>query len=304
SVLFWTAHDDPPWIAANSELADVHAVRQNYTIDHEIKALFEELDPSRHALTASGELDQHLWAGWRWGSWKDFSEALPLFVSEFGAQAAPTRSSSVWRSLSSRWPVAGDDPKWLYAGFQLPAWAERGAGLPTDYRNLGDFVQAGQEYQAFLLAYAIDQLRKRKFEPCWGALVYQLVDPFPAIGFGLLDSSRVRRVAYDVVREAFALTRVIIDPVNFTPMQPWGVAWRPGEDATVRLVVVNDDPRLKGSAQVRWSVWRERPLEGGRMGWLRDSVRRKSYSGWTELSLPTAAEPALQLTSLTLPLDA
>lgn len=40
------------------------------------------------------------------------------------------------------------------------------------------------------------------------------------------------------------------------------------------------------------------------MGWLRDSVRRKSYSGWTELSLPTAAEPALQLTSLTLPLDA
>ena len=38
SVLFWTAHDDPPWIAANSELADVHAVRQNYTIDHEIKA--------------------------------------------------------------------------------------------------------------------------------------------------------------------------------------------------------------------------------------------------------------------------
>src|SRR5439155_13627952 len=98
--------------------------------------------------------------------------------------------------------------------------------------------------------------------------------------------------------------RVIIDPVNFTPMQPWGVAWRPGEDATVRLVVVNDDPRLKGSAQVRWSVWRERPLESGRLGWLRDSVRRKSYSGWTELSLPTAAEPALQLTSLTLPLDA
>jgi hypothetical protein len=130
------------------------------------------------------------------------------------------------------------------------------------------------------------------------------VDPFPAIGFGLLDSARVRRVAYDVVREAFALTRVIIDPVNFTPMQPWGVAWRPGEDATVRLIVVNDDPRLTGPAQVRWSVWRERPLESGRLGWLRDSLRRKSYSGWTELSLPTAAEPALQLTSLTLPLDA
>jgi hypothetical protein len=304
SILMWVAHDDPPWIAANSALADVHAVRQNYTIDQEAKALFEDLDPGRMALAGSGELDQHLWIGWREGSWAGFAQALPGFVSEFGAQAPPSAGSPAWQALGSRWPLPADDPQWLYSGFELPAWAERGAGAPSEHETLQQYVELAQEYQAYLLGYAIDQLRKRKFEPCWGALLYQLVDPFPGIGFGLLDSSRVPRVAFEVVREAFALTRVIIDPVNFTPMQPWGVAWRPGEDATVRLVVVNDDPRLKGSAQVRWSVWRERPLEGGRMGWLRDSVRRKSYSGWTELSLPTAAEPALQLTSLTLPLDA
>jgi beta-mannosidase len=304
SVLMWVAHDDPPWISANSALADVHAVRQNYTIDQEAKALIEALDPGRMALAGSGELDQHLWTGWREGSWTGFAKALPGFVSEFGAQAPPSVGSPAWEALGARWPLPADDPRWLYAGFELPAWSERGAGAPSEHRSLEEYVELAQEYQAYLLGYAIDQLRKRKFEPCWGALVYQLVDPFPAIGFGLLDSSRVRRVAYDVVREAFALTRVIIDPVNFTPMQPWGVAWRPGEDATVRLVVVNDDPMLKGPAQVRWSVWRERPLEAGRLGWLRDSMRRKSYSGWTELSLPTAAEPALQLTSLTLPLDA
>jgi hypothetical protein len=58
-------------------------------------------------------------------------------------------------------------------------------------------------------------------------------------------------------------------------------------------------------AEVRWAVWRERPLErGGGLGWLRDAVRRKSYSGSTSLSLPTSAEPAVQITSLTLPLDA
>ena len=304
SVLMWVAHDDPPWIAANSALADVHAVRQNYTIDHEAKAVIEALDPGRMALAASGELDQHLWMGWREGSWTGFGEVLPGFVSEFGAQAPPGLESPVWQSLGPRWPLAADDPKWLYAGFQQPAWAERGAGVPGEHASLADYVELAQEYQAYLLGYAIDQLRKRKFEPCWGALLYQLVDPFPAIGFGLLDSTRMPRVAYEVVREAFALTRVIIDPVGFTPMQPWGVAWRPGEDATVRLVVVNDDPWLAGPAQVRWSVWRERAFDSGRMGWLRDSVRRKSYSGWTALSLPTSAEPALQLTSLTLPLDA
>ncbi|HXM57765.1 MAG TPA: hypothetical protein VOB72_20375 [Candidatus Dormibacteraeota bacterium] len=305
SLLCWIAHDDPPWVPGNAALADVHAVRQNYTIDHEIKAMIEGLDPTRTALAASGDLDQHLWLGWRDGAWTDYANALPGFVTEFGAQAAPSPGSPAWDELGLRWPLAADDPQWLYAGFQLPAWAENGAGLPTEHASLEDFVAAGQEYQAQLLGYAIDQLRKRKFEPCWGALVYQLVDPFAGIGFGLTDSARAPKAALEVVREAFAPVRVIIDPVGFTPLQPCGAGWRPGEPVTIRLVVVNDDPRLSGMAEVRWAVWRERPLDRvSGLGWLRDAVRRKSYSGSAELSLPTAAEPAVQLTSLTLPLDA
>jgi beta-mannosidase len=305
SLLFWIAHDDPPWVAANAALADVHAVRQNYTIDHEIKAMIEKLDPTRTALAASGDLDQHLWSGWRDGAWTGYADALPGFVSEFGAQAAPTLGSPSWEALGARWPVASDDPRWIYAGFQLPAWAEHGAGLPEEHANLEDFVAAGQEYQAQLLGYAIDQLRKRKFEPCWGAVLFQLVDAFPGVGFGLADSARVPRTALEAVREAFAPTRVIIDPVAFTPLQPCGAGWRPGETVTIRLVVVNDDPRLSGMGEVRWAVWRERRLDrAGSLGWLRDAVRRKRYSGSTSLSLPTSAEPALQVTSLTLPLDA
>jgi hypothetical protein len=305
SLLFWIAHDDPPWVTANAALADVHAVRQNYTIDHEIKAMIEAQDPTRTALAASGDLDQHLWLGWRDGEWTGYADALPGFVSEFGAQAAPTVGSAAWDELGARWPLASDDPQWLFAGFQLPAWAEHGAGLPEDHGSLEEFVAAGQEYQAQLLGYAIDQLRIRKFEPCWGALVYQLVDPFAGIGFGLADSARVPRSALEVVRDAFAPARVIIDPVGFTPLQPCGAGWRPGEPVTIRLVVVNDEPRLSGMAEVRWAVWRERPLErSGGLGWLRDAVRRKSYSGSTSLSLPTSAEPAVQVTSLTLPLDA
>jgi hypothetical protein len=115
----------------------------------------------------------------------------------------------------------------------------------------------------------------------------------------------VPKSALEVVREAFAPSRVIIDPVGFTPLQPCGAGWRPGEPVTIRLVVVNDDPRLSGMAEVRWAVWRERPLQpGDHMRRLRDFMRRKSYSGSASLSLPTSAEAAVQLTSLTLPLDA
>ena len=304
SVLMWVAHDDPPWVSANSALADVHAVRQNYTIDHEIKALIEDLDPTRTALAASGDLDDHLWMGWLDGHWSGFAGVMPGFVSEFGAQATPNLESPAWEGLSTDWPLRSDDPRWLYAGFQLPAWAEHGAGVPEDHPTLQEFVAGGQEYQAQLLGYAIDQLRKRKFEPCWGALVYQLVDPFPGVGFGLVDSARVPKAALEVTREAFAPVRVIIDPVGFTPLEPCGAAWRPGEAVTIRLVVVNDDHRLSGWAEVRWSAWRERPFERSRLGWVRDAMRRKSYSGSSTFSLPTSAEPALQVTNLTLPLDA
>jgi hypothetical protein len=73
----------------------------------------------------------------------------------------------------------------------------------------------------------------------------------------------------------------------------------------VRLVVVNDDPAVAGPARIRWWVGRRRghPERSG-MKVLRDAVRRKSYSGEVACALPTAFEPALQATALSLPLAA
>jgi beta-mannosidase len=304
SVMLWVAHDDPPWIESNAALGDVHAVRQNYTIDQEIKTSMEALDASRTALSASGELDQHLWLGWRDGEWKDFGDVLPGLVTEFGAQALPDLDSPVWEALSRRWPVPPDDPRWLYAGFQPPAWAERGVGLPDDYGSLEEYVEASQDYQAWLCSYAIDQLRKRKFAPCWGAVVYTLTDSFSGVGFGLVDAARNPKVALDAVREAFAPLRVIVDPAGFKPLVPFGIGWRPGEDAVIRLLVVNDDPDLEGGAEVRWTVARERGGERSGMGRLLEAVRRRSWGGTIPVTLPTAGEPAIQVATLTFPMMA
>src|SRR5438105_2097729 len=93
SVVAWVAHDDPPWTSAGADLADVHTVRQNHTVDHEAKALFEEIDPSRRALAGSGDTDAHLYAGWRGSGWEALHEAEPHFASEFGAQALPPAGS-------------------------------------------------------------------------------------------------------------------------------------------------------------------------------------------------------------------
>ncbi len=304
SVALWSGHDDPAWIAGGAGLADLHAVRQNYTIDQEAKALAEELDPGRPALAASGEFDDHLWLGWEGGSWAELADTDPRLVTEYGAQALPAADSPVWDEIGRRWPVGDDDAAWLYAGFQAAQWSEHGAGLPSGQRSLEEYVEASQDYQAFLLAYATDQFRRRKLHRCLGAFVYHLVDPFPGIGFGLVDGARRPRPAYAAVAEAMAAVRLIAEPAGFVPLVPFGFGWRPGSPVVIRLVIVNDDPGMAGEALVRWSVDRERGLDTGGLDWLRDAVRRKSFAGEVACDLPRHSEPALHLTTITLPIDA
>lgn len=303
SIMLWVAHDDPPWIAANAHLADVHAVRQNYTVDQAAQAQFRKLDPTRAALAASGEFDSHEYAGWQTGGWPQLGGAEGGMISEFGAQALPSLESPAWESIGQRWPVPDDDPAWIYSGFQSWAWSAHGVGLPSDYEDLPSYVEDSQDYQASLVAFAIDQFRKRKFEPCWGAFVYQLVDPFPGIGFGVVDGARLPRLALEALRQAMAPVRLIVDPTGHVPLDPFGIGFALGQRVCFRIIAVNDDPETSGRAAVRWSVWRDRASDRTGVGRLMDAVRRTSFSGGLELDLPTAWEPAVQVANLNLPLD-
>jgi hypothetical protein len=68
--------------------------------------------------------------------------------------------------------------------------------------------------------------------------------------------------------------------------------------------VVNDDPEVSGRGVVRWSVARERAgkRRGARL--IRDAMQRKSYAGAVDVEVPTAFEPAVSATTVTLPLPA
>ena len=304
SVVVWIAHDDPPWLATNSDLGEVHAVRQNHSIDQELKASFEHLDPSRPALAASGDVDLHLMLGWSAGSWADVARVEPLMVTEFGAQSLPDADSPVWEHIETRWPAADDEPSWRYSGFQPVNWAERGAGLPSAYQSLDSYAEASQEYQADVVRFAAEHMRTRKFESCWGAFAYHLVDPFPGIGFGLLDSARRPKLALEALARAFKPTRVVIEALAFEPARPFGILQKPDVPFAARLVVVNDDPEVSGRGSIRWSLSRERAANAKGINRLRDAVQRKSYAGSVEIEVPTAFEPAVSATTLSLPLPA
>ncbi len=304
SIALWIAHDEPPWLATNFDLGDVHSVRQNHSIDQDLKSSFERLDPTRPAIAASGDVDLHLMLGWSDGSWRDIGLVEPMMVTAFGAQALPDVESPVWDAIGKRWPVADDEPAWRHAGFQPINWAERGVGLPSSQRSLEDYVEDSQLYQARLVRYAAEHLRTRKFESCWGAFAYHLVDPFPGIGFGLLDGARLPRLALEELAIAFKATRLMIEPLAFEAARPFGVIQNPNVPFAVRLVIVNDDPAVMGRGTVRWSVAREKAGGARGLDRVRDAMQKKSYSGSVEVEVPTAFEPAVSTTTLSLPLAA
>ncbi len=305
SIAMWVAHDDPPWLPDNADMGDVHVVRQNHSIDQDLKAGFEALDSTRPALAASGETDVHMKLGWQEGTWKDVVETEPLIVSAFGAQSLPSLGSPVWDDIGDRFPVADDEPSWRYAGYQPVNWAERGVGLPSAYPSLDAYVRASHNYHAWLVRIAAEHMRTRKFEPCWGAFAFHLVDPFPAIGWGLVDGARQKKEApLAALAEAFRPTRVIIDPMTAEPDRPSGAIQRPDKPFNARIVVVNDDPRIGGSGTVRWSVSRQRGVGLRGVGRLIDATQRKSYSGSAHCEVPTAFEPAINATTVSVALTA
>lgn len=304
SIVAWIAHDDPPWLASNFDLGDVHAVRQNHSVDQDLKASFERMDPSRPALAASGDTDLHLTMGWSGGSWPDIAHLEPMMVTAFGAQSLPDAESPVWEHIGKRWPVSDDEPSWRYSGFQPVNWAERGVGLPSAHHDLDAYVEASQSYQAELIRYTAEHLRTRKFEPCWGSFAYHLVDPFPGIGFGLMDGARRPKTALNALTETFKPTRLIVEPQTFDADRPFGFLQKPKVPFGARLVVVNDDPQLAGRGTVRWSLTRERAASTRGFERVRDAMQKKSYAGVVEVEVPTAFEPAVSATTLSLPLAA
>jgi hypothetical protein len=305
SVAVWVAHDDPPWLAANADMGDVHVVRQNHSIDQDLKATFESMDPTRPALAASGETDLHVRAGWEEGTWRDVLDVEPMMVSAFGAQSLPDATSSVWDDIGRRWPVADDDPAWRHAGYQQVNWAERGVGLPSAFPSLEAYVDRSQAYHAWLLRVSAEHMRTRKFESCWGAFAFHLVDPFPAIGFGVFDHARrMKPGPHAALTQAFKATRVIVDPLSLEPDRPSGAVQRTTAPFKVRLVVVNDDPEVAGSGTVRWTLARERGVAMRGVDRLRDAAQRKSFSGVTQCEVPTAVEPAVHAGTIDLDLAA
>jgi hypothetical protein len=95
---------------------------------------------------------------------------------------------------------------------------------------------------------------------------------------------------------------LIIEPLAFDADRPFGIIQRPTVPFSARLVIVNDDPDVAGTGVVRWTLMRERRVGRRGVSRIADAIQRK-FSGAADVEVPTASEPAVNATTLSVPLE-
>jgi beta-mannosidase len=315
SVAIWCGHNEPLALDIDADtVSDPEAMRSialrgaaammlptwNKTVlDHSVRRVLLKNDPSRPAVAHSGIFphppqfegtDSHLYFGWYHGDERQLAQLLrwwprlARFVSEFGAQAVPEHASFC---EPERWP----DLDWSRLQHRHSLQKARFDAYvpPRDYPTFDAWRVATQAYQAELLRYHVETLRRLKYRPTGGFVQFCLTDAYPSVTWSVLDHERTPKAGYAALTRACAPVIIVADRL------PDHV--EPGEQLSLAVHVVNDlrTDLLAGIATARLS-WGEGAHE---WRWQGDVPADSCVQvGTIELSAPLelAADVELELT--------
>jgi len=314
SVAIWCAHNEPFALEASPanptsrgdrwrRLSGQALPSWNRTrLDRSLKRALSKSDGSRPVVPNSGVLphplggtDTHLYYGWYRGSGRDLAPMLARFpvlarwVGEFGAQAVPHSDAFM---DPDKWPDLDWDRLERAHGLQKAIFDERLP--PADYPDLPAWREATQAYQAELIRFHIETLRRLKYRPTGGFCQFLLADAQEAVSWSVLDHQRVAKTGYAALVEACAPVIVVADRPR--------PSYRAGERVRLDVHVVSDlRVPLAGvivRAQLQWPGGSRTWHFGGDLG--ADSCVRV---GRVEVVLPADCAPGpLRLdTGLTCP---
>src|SRR5262249_25552024 len=147
--------------------------------------------------------DTHLYAGWYYGSYRQFATILAAwprlarFVTEFGAQAVPTDAAFL---RPDRWP----DLDWEDANerYSLQKSFFDDHVPPADHPTFDDWVTATQRYQSELIKCHVETLRRLKYRPTGGFAQFCFADGYPSVTWSVLDAGRQPKLGFGTLREA------------------------------------------------------------------------------------------------------
>ena len=269
SIMTWCAHNEPfTFNVTPGESFDFKKMAVPFLAGHQlpswnksvldrwVKRSFEKADVTRPVIAHSGVLphlptldgtDSHLYFGWYHGNERDlpsFAAKIPRlmrFVSEFGAQAIPESTEFI---DTSEWPVLDWENLENKFGMQRGNFENHCPASAFD--SFDDWRVATQVYQADVIRYHIETLRRLKYRPTGGFCMFALNDAMPMVSWSVLDHNRVPKLGYTALAEA---CRPVIVAADRLPQ-----SMRPGDQVRIALHVVSDLHRELDDATVTATV--------------------------------------------------
>ena len=188
--------------------------------------LVADLDPGtvyHPSLCDMGE--QHFWMGnagmGNTDSYNQHFNAYTGFVSEYGSLSLPTLESLKKEiSPEDMWSDQDNDlPRWRNLPINISAYSYLGSfdydGVASlldrvnqyadrHIRSIQELVDDSQLYQAFLLKYATEAYRRKKYAPVNGTRIWDYGEVWPGIRWGIIDYFRVPKMSYYYLKQAQA----------------------------------------------------------------------------------------------------
>ncbi len=191
-----------------------------------MKAIITELAPDvvfHASLCDLGE--QHFWtaaAGMIWSqeSYGDLFSDKTGFVSEYGGISLSSYENiGKYLTPKQQWGTTDAGPQWYKLPIDTAAYAYLTSfdapGLYSmlyrtehyvdrDVRSVSDLVSDTQLYQGFVLNYAAQAFRRKKYDPINGIRSWNFLELGPGFRFGIVDYDRVPKMAYWMMKRSQA----------------------------------------------------------------------------------------------------
>jgi beta-mannosidase len=282
SIFVWCGHNEPMALDIEpATLADPGRRRRLFArmaaaqalptwnrtlLDRAVKTVLERNDGTRPVVAHSGVLphlpqldgtDSHLYLGWYVGDERDFPSLaahwprLARFVTEFGAQAVPETDEFL---EAGRWP----DLDWtlLARRHALQKVQFDRYVPPAAYSSYADWKAETQAYQARLIRYHIETLRRLKYRPTGGFALFCFADSSPAVTWSVLDHERRPKPGYEALRDACRPVIIVADrpPSHVHPGDRLVLDLHAISDATISHSDIVVSAHLSHGTE-RWHAW-------------------------------------------------
>ncbi len=213
SIIAWSSHNEPT----------MRVTRRSNLEQHPDPALYADAlaqDPTRMVFMCSGHLEQdwrrggdsHTYYGAIWSRrYTDVYAHHLKFNTEFGFEAPAARSTL--QACDEVWPRL---------------------------KHLDGQIEALWQYQADLIKFHVEHLRRLRTTCSAGYVHFWLIDLVPQVGCGVIDSDRQLKGGYDALRLASQPLHVALEHDGRRPIALW---------------IFNDTCEAYAGARVGWQIF-------------------------------------------------